>query len=91
VTSKSSPACFTAFLMVFHHESESGAWLISTYLPAACAAPRLIVIAAAIAKVFSTRRLVTRFMVLSPSLWGRVGLAIHRSRSRQVGTEKLCF
>src|SRR5215471_2197536 len=27
------------FLIVFHHESESGAWLISTYLPAAWTEP----------------------------------------------------
>ncbi len=69
--------------MVFHQESESGAWLISTYLPAACAAPRLIVIAAAIAKVFSTRRLVTRFMVLSPALFGIVSVL----RSAEVEVE----
>src|SRR3978361_931728 len=62
VTSKSSPACLTAFLMVFHHESESGAWLISTYRPAAFAAPALSASTAATARVFRIERLLSEFM-----------------------------
>src|SRR5919206_977249 len=52
-----------AFLIVFHHESESGAWLISTYR-SACAAPAVIRAASAAAFINSFNRGV--FMVLSP-------------------------
>src|SRR5208282_3212744 len=40
LTLRSCSAFFSAFLMVFHHESESGAWLTNTKRsPAACATP----------------------------------------------------
>src|SRR5579871_4011485 len=39
-TPRSCSAFFSAFLIVFHHESESGAWLTKTKRsPSACAAP----------------------------------------------------
>src|SRR4051794_34398725 len=59
-----------AFLIVFHHESESGAWLISTYLPsAACAGPRPHSVSAARASAFSTMRLFRSVMARLQRCW----------------------
>jgi hypothetical protein len=50
-------------LIVFHHESESGAWLISTYLPAAWAVP--VANSATSAKIFSKDRLLDNVIIAS--------------------------
>src|SRR5262249_45801218 len=51
------------FLIVFHHESESGAWLISTYLPAAWTEPATS--SAAIMRILKAWRMVRNSIVSS--------------------------
>src|SRR5215467_7196884 len=51
------------FLIVFHHESESGAWLISTYLPAAWTEPATS--SAAIMRILRAWRMVRKSIVSS--------------------------
>ena len=67
--------------MVFHYESESGAWLISTYLPAAWAVP--IANKAVSARMLSKDRLHENVMIASSDVLRRRRL-VRREAEMQV-------
>src|SRR5579883_526091 len=80
LTPRSCSAFFSAFLIVFHHESESGAWLTKTKRsPAACAG--LKAQANGKAKAAASKVLRTRVIIKRPPL----SAARHRVRSESWG------